>query len=65
MNGKLLKEIEEIIYTVCTLCRDHEKAGLIEDIKVGMRLKTELTNIYGKQRGSPSGLPLCCKPNYG
>ena len=23
MNGKLLQEIDEIIYTVCTLCRDH------------------------------------------
>ena len=45
MNGKSLKEIDEIIYAVCTLCRDHEKAGFIEGIKVGMHLKTELTNI--------------------
>ena len=27
MNGKSLKEIDEIIYAVCALCRDHEKAG--------------------------------------
>ena len=42
MNGKPLKEIDEIIYTVCTLCRDHEKAGFIEGIKVGMSLAKEL-----------------------
>ena len=41
MNGKPLKEIDEIIYTVCTLCRDHEKVGFIEGIKVGMLLARE------------------------
>ena len=41
MNGKPLKEIDEIIYAVCTLCRDHEKAGFIEGIKVGMLLARE------------------------
>ena len=38
MNGKPLQEIDEIIYAVCTLCRDHEKAGFIEGIKVGFHL---------------------------
>ena len=42
MNGKSLKEIDEIIYAVCTLCRDHEKAGFIEGVKIGMSLVTEL-----------------------
>lgn len=42
MNGRPLKEIDEIIYAVCTLCRDHEKAGFIEGIKVGMSLAKEL-----------------------
>ena len=42
MNGKTLKEIDEIIYAVCTLCRDHEKAGFIEGIKVGISLAKEL-----------------------
>ena len=42
MNGKPLKEIDEIIYAVCTLCRDHEKAGFIEGIKVGNYLAQEL-----------------------
>ena len=38
MNGKPLQEIDEIIYAVCTLCRDHEKAGFVERVKVGMSL---------------------------
>ena len=42
MNGKPLKEIDEIIYTVCTLCRDHEKAGFIEGVKAGTSLAKEL-----------------------
>ena len=44
MNGKPLQEIDEIIYAVCTLCRDHEKAGFIEGIKVGVSLAKELNN---------------------
>ena len=43
MNGKPLQEIDEIIYAVCTLCRDHERAGFIEGVKVGMRLERELS----------------------
>ena len=42
MNGKPLKESDEIIYAVCTLCKDHEKAGFFEGIKVGMSLAKEL-----------------------
>jgi hypothetical protein len=42
MNGKSLKEIDEIIYAVCTLCRDHEKTGFVEGVKVGMSLVKEL-----------------------
>jgi hypothetical protein len=42
MNGKPLKEIDEIIYAVCILCRDHEKAGCIEGIKVGFSLFCEV-----------------------
>ena len=43
MNGKPLQEIDEIIYAVCTLCRDHEKAGFVEGVKVGMSLARELS----------------------
>ena len=42
MNGKPLQEVDEIIYAVCTLCRDHERAGFIEGVKVGIGLGQEL-----------------------
>ena len=42
MNGKPLQQIDEIIYTVCTLCRDHERAGFVEGVKVGIGLGQEL-----------------------
>ena len=42
MNGKPLQEMDEIIYAVCTLCRDHEKAGFLEGIKAGIYLAQEL-----------------------
>ena len=42
MNGKPLQEIDEIIYAVCTLCRDHEKAGFVEGVKVGIGMGQEL-----------------------
>lgn len=42
MNGKSLKEIDEIIYAVCSLCRDHEKVAFSEGIKVGYTLSIEL-----------------------
>ena len=44
MNGKPLQEIDEIIYAVCTLCRDHERAGFVEGVKVGIGLGQELAN---------------------
>lgn len=43
MNGMTLREMDKIIYPVCKLCRDHEKAGFIEGIKIGIRLADELT----------------------
>ena len=42
MNGIPLREMDKIIYPVCTLCRDHEKAGFVEGIKVGIQLSQEL-----------------------
>ena len=42
MNGITLREMDQVIYPVCTLCRGHEKAGFIEGFKVGIRLKEEL-----------------------
>lgn len=43
MNGMPLREVDKIIYPVCKLCRDHEKAGFTEEIKIGIRLTNELT----------------------
>lgn len=42
MNGMELREMDKIIYPVCTLCRDHEGSGFIAGIKGGMRMNTEL-----------------------
>ena len=44
MNGKTLREMDLIIYPGCTLCRDHEKTGFQEGVKVSIRLPQE-TNI--------------------
>lgn len=41
MNGKAIREMDEIIYPVCTLCRDHQRSGFIEGIKVGIQLAIE------------------------
>ncbi len=43
MNGMPLREMDQIIYPVCKLCRDHEKAGFVEGVKVGIHLVTEIT----------------------
>lgn len=43
MNGMELRDMDKIIYPVCTLCRDHEKVGFMEGVKLGVRLKEELT----------------------
>ena len=42
MNGKTLREMDQIIYPVCALCRDHEKTGFQEGIKIGIRLAQEV-----------------------
>ena len=43
MNGMTLREMDRIIYPVCTLCRDHERFGFMEGIKVGVLLHSELS----------------------
>ena len=42
MNGMLLREMDNIVYPVCKLCRDHEKAGFIEGIRLGVLLAQEV-----------------------
>ena len=44
MNGMPLREMDKIIYPVCKLCRDHERLGFIEGIKIGICLAGELSN---------------------
>ena len=45
MNGMPLREMDEIIYPVCTLCRDYEKTGFIEGIRLGVLLAQELGGV--------------------
>lgn len=42
MNGMELKEMDRIIDPVCTLCRDHERAGFIYGIQIGICLALEV-----------------------
>ena len=42
MNGMPLREMDQIVYPVCTLCRDHERSGFIHGMQVGIRLAEEL-----------------------
>ena len=42
MDGMPLWEKDWIIYPVCMLCRDHERAGFVEGVKIGILLRSEL-----------------------
>ena len=42
MNGMTIRDMDKVIYPVCKLFRDHEKAGFIEGVKVGIHLATEI-----------------------
>jgi len=43
MNGMKLQDMDQVVYPVCLLCRDHERTGFLEGVKVGIRLKQELS----------------------
>ena len=43
MNGMPLREMDQIVYPVCTLCRDHQKSGFMEGVRVGFQLCSEIT----------------------
>ena len=45
MNGMPLREMDQIVYPVCRLCRDHERAGFIEGIRLGVLLAQELSGV--------------------
>lgn len=44
MNGMELREMDRIIYPVCALCRDHERTGFVNGLRIGIRLYRELAN---------------------
>ena len=41
MHGMTLREMDRIVDAVCSLCREHEKAGFTEGVKVGIQLGDE------------------------
>ena len=42
MNGMELRDMDKIIYPVCMLCRDHQRSGFVDGVKVGMSLADEV-----------------------
>ena len=48
MNGMTLREMDRILDPVCTLCRDHERAGFLVGVRIGMMLAAELTEEVSK-----------------
>lgn len=42
MNRIPLREMDEISYLVCALCRDHKKSGFVEGVKAGIQLADEM-----------------------
>ena len=44
MNGKTLREKDEVIYAVCRLCRGHQQTGFVDGVKLGILLSQELNN---------------------
>lgn len=43
MHGMPFREMDRIVDAVCALLREHEKAGFVEGVKVGIRLRQELS----------------------
>ena len=42
MHGMPLREMDRIVDAVCTLCREHEKTGFMEGMRVGIQLNHEI-----------------------
>jgi hypothetical protein len=56
LTGKPLRELDNIIDTVTTLCWHHEKSGFTEGIKLGILLATELE----EEEEEKIALSYCC-----
>ena len=44
MNGKTLREKDEVIYAVCRLCHSHQQTGFVDGVKLVFLLSQELNN---------------------
>ena len=42
MNGMTLRDMDRVIDPVCRLCRDHERSGFVNGVRVGLCLGREL-----------------------
>lgn len=42
MNGMTLREMDQILDPVCSLCRDHQRSGFAAGVQIGVRLAEEL-----------------------
>ena len=42
MHGMPLREMDRIVDAVCVLCTEHETAGVIEGVKIGIRLGEDI-----------------------
>ena len=46
MTGTSLRELDIIIDTACFLCQEHEKAGFVEGVKIGIQFEMEEEITY-------------------
>lgn len=42
MNDMTLSQMDTILDPVCALCRDHQRSGFVEGVKIGILLREEL-----------------------
>ena len=42
INGMTIQEMDRVIYPVCSLCRDHQRVGFTEGVKIGLLLAGEV-----------------------
>ena len=45
MHGMPLREMDRIVDAVCTLCLEHEKAGFVDGVKVGIAVSEEIIYV--------------------
>lgn len=45
MNGMPLRDMDKIIYPVCTLCREHERSGFVHGVQVGIMLSQDFNTF--------------------